>query len=171
MCDVVVLVVAGLFTIIGLWKGMLREFFGLLGVVAGYVLAMRLYLPCSKFLAGFHPGTARTISFIGIFLACVVVAHLMGWLAGRCFASSKPGFFSRAFGGFFGLVKGCVIIAFAVMILMVFYPAGSGFLKNSSTMKHILPLTTALKKVTRADVKAKYDEKTETGKPVRSKRK
>jgi uncharacterized membrane protein required for colicin V production len=40
--DIIVFAVVGILTIIGLWKGFVRQLFGLLGVVAGYMLAMSL---------------------------------------------------------------------------------------------------------------------------------
>ena len=71
MFDIIVLAVIGILTIIGLWRGVVKQFFGLLGVVAGYLLAMRFYQPCSKFLTSIYPDTAKVISFIAIFLASI----------------------------------------------------------------------------------------------------
>ena len=91
MFDIIVLAVIGILTIIGLWKGVVKQLFGLLGVVAGYLLAMRFYQPCSKFLTSIYPGTAKVISFIAIFLASILVAHLIGWGVGRLLAYFKIG--------------------------------------------------------------------------------
>jgi membrane protein required for colicin V production len=166
--DVIVLAVVGICTLMGLWKGMVKQFFGLMGVIAGYLLAVRFYLPCSKFLTGFHGGTARAASFVAIFLLCILVAHVIAWVVGRHFAGSGLGFLNRLGGAFLGLLKGCLIVAFAVMALMTFFPAHSGFLNQSSTMKKIIPLTAALRSVTRTDIKTKYEEKTGMEKPARS---
>ena len=83
MLDIIVLAVIGMLTIIGFLNGAVRQLFGLAGVVAGYVLATRYYHFCSKFLTSFHPSIARAISFVAIFLACIVVAHIIGWVVGR----------------------------------------------------------------------------------------
>ena len=171
MFDIIVLAVIGILTIIGLWKGIVKQLFGLLGVIAGYMLAMRFYQPCSKFLTSFHPGTAKAISFTAIFLACILVAHLLGWAAGRLFAISELGFLNRIGGGLLGFLKGCIIVSVAVMVLTVFLSADSSLFKKSSTIKYILPVTAALKKVTRGDIEAKYNEKTGTEKPMRPKQK
>ena len=105
MFDIIVLAVIGILTIIGLWKGVVKQFFGLLGVVAGYLLAMRFYQPCSKFLTSIYPGTAKVISFIAIFLASILVAHLIGWGVGRLLAISKLGFINRIGGGLLGFLE------------------------------------------------------------------
>ena len=39
--DIIVLAVVVILTLTGLWKGMVRQLFGLGGIVAGYVLAMK----------------------------------------------------------------------------------------------------------------------------------
>ena len=171
MFDIIVLAVIGVLTIIGLWKGMVKQLFGLLGVIGGYVLAMRFYQPCAKFLTSFHPGLAKAISFIAIFLACIIVVHLIGWAVGRLFAVSKLGFLNRISGGLLGFLKGCILVAVAVMVLTAFLPANHGIFKGSSTIKYILSVTAVLKKVTRGDIKAKYDEKTGPEKPAPPKHK
>lgn len=162
--DIIVIAVIGILTIIGFWKGMVKQVFGLLGVIAGYMLAMKFYQPCSKFLTSIHPGTARIISFIAIFLACILVAHLIGWGIGRFLAISKLGFLNRIGGGFLGFLKGCILVAVMVMVVTAFFSANNSLFKNSSMMKYILPVTTVLKKVTREDIKAKYNEKMGTEK-------
>jgi len=131
--DIIVLAVIGILTIIGLWKGMVRQIFGLLGVIAGYMLAMRFYQPCSKFLTDIHPGAAKAISFIAIFLACILVAHLIAWGIGRFFAVAKLGFLNRIGGGLLGFLKGCIIVSVGVMVLTTFLSANHslfGFLWN-----------------------------------------
>jgi membrane protein required for colicin V production len=77
--DIIVLAVIGILTIAGLLSGMVKQLFGLAGVIGGYMLAMKYYQLCSKYLTSFHPGTARALSFIAIFLACIILAHIPDW--------------------------------------------------------------------------------------------
>jgi membrane protein required for colicin V production len=169
--DIIVIAIIGLMTLIGLWKGMVRQLFGLAGLIAGYMLAVRFHEPCSKFLTSFHPGTAKAISFIAIFLACILLAHIIAWVVGRFFAHSGLGFFNRIGGGLLGFLKGCIIIAVVVMVLTSFLPARNGLLKKSFTIKYVLPVTALLKKVTHEDIKAKYNEKIGKEKPTSPKQK
>ena len=171
MFDIIVLAVIGIFTIIGLFNGMVKQLFGLAGVVAGYMLAMRYYELCSKYLTSFHPGTAKAISFIAIFLACIVVAHIIGWVVGRFFTISGLGFFNRIGGGLLGFLKGYLIVCVMVIVLTLFFAVNSGLFKKSHTIKYILPVTSMLKKVTREDIKAKYNEMVGKEKAVAPKRK
>ncbi len=171
MFDIIVLVVIGILTIIGLWKGVVKQLFGLLGVLAGYFLAMRFYQPGSKFLTSIYPGTAKLISFIAIFLVCILVAHLIGWGAGRLLHITKLGFLNRIGGGLLGFLKGCLVVSVMVMLITAYLPGDTRLFKKSSTIKYILPVTTALKKFTHVDFKAKYNEKAEKEKPILQKEK
>jgi membrane protein required for colicin V production len=171
MFDIIVLAVIGILTIIGLWKGVVKQLFGLLGVVAGYLLAMRFYQPCSKFLTSIYPGTAKVISFIAIFLASILVAHLIGWGVGRLLAISKLGFLNRIGGGLLGFLKGSLIVSVMVIVVTAYLPGDTSLFKKSSTIKYILPITAALKKVAHGDFKAKYNEKAGKEKPMLPKQK
>ena len=159
MFDIIVLAVIGILTLIGLFHGMVKQLFGLAGIVAGYILAMRYYELCSKYLTNLHPGTAKALSFIAIFLACVIVAHIIGWAVGRFFTISGLGFLNRIGGGILGFLKGYLIVAVVVMVLAAFLPADNGLFKTSRTIQYILPVTALFKKVTREEIKAKYNEK------------
>jgi hypothetical protein len=93
--DIVVVAVVGGLTFLGLWKGMVKQLVALAGVVAGYMIAMRFYGPASRFLTSFHPGTAKVICFVAIFVACILCAHILGWAAGKLFGISGLGFLNR----------------------------------------------------------------------------
>jgi membrane protein required for colicin V production len=161
MFDIIVIAVVGVLTFLGLWKGMVRQLFSLAGVIAGYLLAMRFYEPASRYLTSFHPGTAKVISFVAIFIACIIVAHILGWIVGKVFELPGLGLLNRIGGGVLGFAKGSVIVAVVVMVLVAFLPPDSSLFKNSSTMKYILPITGLLKSVTPEDIKATYNEKAE----------
>jgi membrane protein required for colicin V production len=159
MFDIIVLAVIAILTIAGLFHGMVKQLFGLAGIVAGYLLAMKYYELCSKYLTSFHPGTARALSFIAIFLACIIIAYIIGWLVGKLFATAGLGFLNRMGGGILGFLKGYLIVAVVVMVLHAFLPADNELFKTSRTIKYILPVTALFKKVTHEDIKAKYNEK------------
>jgi membrane protein required for colicin V production len=161
--DIIVLAVIGILTIAGLLSGMVKQLFGLAGVIGGYMLAMKYYQFCSKYLMSFHPGTARALSFIAIFLACIILAHIIGWLVGKFVTTTGLGFLNRIGGGLLGFVKGCLIVCVAVMVLNAFLPADTGFFKKSHTIKYIHRVTALFKKVTREEIKMKYEEKVGKG--------
>jgi membrane protein required for colicin V production len=169
--DIVVLAVIGMLTIIGFWKGMVRQVFGIAGIMAGCILAMQFSRPWAKFLTGVSPGAARIIAFIVIFIACVLIANLLARGVERLFAITRLGFLNRIGGGLFGFLKGLILISLTVIVLTTFFSVNKGFFENSSTIKYILPLTTTLKRITLEDIKSTYSEKVGSEKPAPPKQK
>ena len=157
--DIVVVAVVGGLTVLGLWKGLVKQLVALAGVVAGYMIAMRFYGPVSGFLTSFRPGTAKVISFVIIFVACILCAHLLGYAAGKLLGISGLGFLNRVGGGLVGFVKGCVIVSLVVFIWIAFLPENNNLFKGSSTIRYILPAVEVMKNTTPADLKARYNEK------------
>ena len=169
--DIAVVVVVGGLTVLGLFKGMVKQLVALAGVVAGYMMAMRFYEPASQFFTSFRPGTAKVISFIAIFAVCIVCAHIIGEVVGKLFGISGLGFLNRIGGGLVGFLKGSVIVSLVVMVLIAFLPANSSLFKGSSTIKYILPVVGVMKNISPEDVKARYNEKIEKVKSIWSKQK
>ncbi|MDR2018000.1 MAG: CvpA family protein [Syntrophobacterales bacterium] len=159
MFDIIVLATFGILTIIGWWKGLVKQLFGLAGMIGGFMLAMKYYQPTSKFLANIHSGPAKTISFVAIFLTCVIVAILMGRVMGKFVSDANLGFIDRTGGAVLGFLKGCIVVSVLVIILTTFLSPDNHLFKQSATIRHIRPMVATLKKVTRGDIKAKYNEK------------
>jgi membrane protein required for colicin V production len=159
MFDVIVLAVVGVSTLLGLWKGLVRQVVGLAGVVGGYVLAMKFYGPlAAKFLAGFRPATGSVISFLAIFIACIIAASIIGWIADKLMGSAGLGVLNRVGGGILGGAKGCLIVSVAVMMLIAFLPP-NGVFKGSGTMKYIQPVTDMVSRFAPKSIRTRYDEK------------
>ena len=169
--DIAVVVVVGGLTLLGLFKGMVKQLVALAGVVAGYMMAMRFYEATSRFFTSLSPGTAKVISFIAIFVACILCAHIIGWMVGKLFGISGLGFLNRIGGGLIGFLKGCVVVSLVVMVLIAFLPANNSLFKGSSTIKYILPVVGVMKNISPEDVKTRYNEKVEKVKSVWSKHK
>jgi membrane protein required for colicin V production len=172
MFDIIVLALVGVLILRGLLKGLARQIAGLAGIAAGYVVAMKFYLPlATKFLTGFRPATSHVVSFLAIFIACIVAASIIGSIVGRLMSAAGLGILNRIGGGLLGGIKGCLIVAVVTMMLIAFEPPGSGVLKGSRTMKYIRPMAGMVSKVAPQSVRTKYEEKVAKRGHVSDKRK
>jgi membrane protein required for colicin V production len=169
--DIAVVLVVGGLTVLGFFKGMVKQLVALAGVVAGYMMAMRFYEPASHFFTSFRPGTAKVISFIAIFAVCIVCAHIIGELVGKLFGISGLGLLNRIGGGLVGFLKGCVIVSLAAMAVIAFHPTNNTLFKGSSTIKYILPVVEVMKSISPEDVKSRYNKEVEKVKSTWSKEK
>ena len=138
MFDIIVLAVVGVLTLLGLWKGLVRQAVGLAGVAAGYMTAMKFYGPlAARFLTGFRPSAlGHVISFLAVFIACIIAASIIGWIARKLIGTAGLGILNRVGGGILGGAKGCLIVSIAVMMLIAFMPPHSGIFKGSGTIKY-----------------------------------
>ncbi len=160
MFDIIVLAVVGVAALFGLWKGLVRQVVGLLGVAAGYVAAMKFSGPlAAKFLTGFSPATGHVISFFAIFIACVIASSIFGSIMGKLVGGTGLGILNKVGGGLLGGLKGCLVIAVATMLLIAFLPPNTGVLKGSRTMKYIQPMADMISKVAPASIRITYEEK------------
>lgn len=130
--DIVVLVVLGFFTILGIWKGFFREVLGLVGVIGGFVVAMVAFGPVSIILAEKVPAIPATVwpilSFLLLFIATYLLSRLLAGLLSKISQAVKLGWLNRLLGGCFGALKGAVLVSLLLMLLG-FFPM-QGFLSG-----------------------------------------
>jgi membrane protein required for colicin V production len=136
--DMMLLGILGLTTVCGLWKGMIRQIVILAGVICGYIISSKFYAPAARILPkNVEAGTAKIISFILIFIVCIIAASVLGTLVDRILKTTGLGWANRFAGGVLGAVKGCIIVAVIVIALMAFVPVDNGLMRTSVTLPYI----------------------------------
>ena len=117
--DYILVAIVLISTLFGAIRGFLRESVALLGWLIGLWLAWRYAADLQPYLGGALEGTelqvwiARLILLLATVLAAWLVGGLLGYLVQR---SGLTLGLDRMLGGVFGLVRGAVIVGFAVML-------------------------------------------------------
>ena len=123
--DVVFLVIIGIFTGLGIWKGFFREVLGLAGIVLGIVFGIIFFGPVSKALSNFLPGIPAIIwpfiSFVFIFAAIYIGSRLLAGVLAKISSAVMLGWLNRLLGGAIGALKGSILISI-ILILVGFFP-------------------------------------------------
>jgi membrane protein required for colicin V production len=117
-----------LFTLRGFWRGFLRESFGLAALIVALAAAMR-FTPAGEAEVLRHVRLPSPIpagvAFVGIFVivhACVnLTGAILDWAAGGNVVRRVNGIA----GAVFGLAKGALVLAFALLFLHLFPVAGA----------------------------------------------
>ncbi len=129
--DVGVLAVVVISSIRGALRGLIREAFGL----AGIILAIYFGLKFSGALVGLFPSLARepvakAVAFVIIFILVTLLANLLGRLAARAVHAVALGFLDRLLGTALGFLEG---FAFAgvVLYLLSSTPFGARAIQES----------------------------------------
>jgi membrane protein required for colicin V production len=153
--DMMILGIFALTTACGLWKGLIRQIVILAGVVCGYIISSRLYLPVARILPGsVEPATGKIVSFIIIIILCIIVASVLGLLVDRILKIAGLGWANRFAGGVLGAVKGFIIVAIIAMALLAFLPADSGLIKTSTTLPYITSGVRLMSRIMPHDIRA-----------------
>ena len=118
--DLTLLVVLLLFGLRGYFRGLFREVFSLLGLVAGFIGAARYAEPLAGFVAthwNVAPIILKGVAFVSCFFLIYVLFNLAGWLLHQ---SAKVLFLqtvNRLGGVVLGVGKGAALAALVVFTL------------------------------------------------------
>jgi membrane protein required for colicin V production len=109
-----------LLAIWGLWRGMIRQIFGILGFVAGIVLAHACAEPLGASFArdlGLPLAVTTACAALAIFVAAEITAKIAGSLLAHLFKGGFTGAVDRLGGFLLGFVKGILVAwAFASIV-------------------------------------------------------
>lgn len=142
--DIGILIIIALTTFRGLFRGLIEEAAGLLGIIASFYLASYYYkdlaLWMSRFLSN-HQVILEIFCFILVFALGFFLFHFLAMMARGAIRLVFLGWLDRILGGIFGLIKGAVIIFFLITILTVFHPKSNALVKDSRFFPPILSFT------------------------------
>jgi membrane protein required for colicin V production len=118
--DLTVLIAVALFGLRGFFRGFFREIFSLVGLVAGFMVAVAYERPAAALVAAYWPVSPMVLKgavFIAIFFAVYFLLNLIGW---SLHLSERLWFLkilNRSCGIAIGMGKGTAIAALAVFLL------------------------------------------------------
>lgn len=119
--------------LLGMWRGLVHEFFSLLGWITAFFMAkwyaqdVSLDLP---WLAD-SPLLRWLAAFALIFVACVLAASLVAWLLSRLLQSVGLRPADRMLGAVFGLLRGALLVLLLSGLLWVSPLAKADFWSRS----------------------------------------
>jgi membrane protein required for colicin V production len=120
--DIALIVLLLLATLRGLWRGLIRECFGLIALIGGLVAALKLSNAGAAVVGGstgLPPATVAAITFVTIFMLVHGGVVVIGFGLDRVTGPTVHAF-SRVAGAAFGFVKGGVLLAFVLLFLDLF---------------------------------------------------
>lgn len=130
--DYLILAVIGISVLVGLWRGVISEVLGIVGWVAGVILAIAY----AGELAGRIPFeslgelTRVIIAAVVILVVCLLVVGIAGRLIRLLMEAAKLTFEDRLLGGAFGALRGVVIVC-----AVIFFFGLSNSIATSQTWK------------------------------------
>jgi membrane protein required for colicin V production len=124
--DALLLVLLVPFALRGWWRGLLREFSALTGLVGGVLVAVAFEPAVAAAVVerGLLPAVAASVAaYIALFLAVYLGASLVGAVADRVARTLLLGGINRMAGIAFGLAKGAVLLGFGLSMVQRLAPS------------------------------------------------
>ncbi len=124
LLDYIIIITMVYLIVKGVFRGFMREIASLAGIVLGIVFGI-LFLPeMTNLLKPYLPSTQLLpiISLAIIFGAVLVICNLLGWGLKKLFQKAFLGWFDKALGACFAIVKG-VVLTYFVIVILAFFPA------------------------------------------------
>lgn len=131
--DIIIVGVMAFCLVRGIYRGFFREIGSLTGAVAGIWLAHRYYPQVTGRLETYFPegNYLSVIGFVLIFLMILIICNLLGWALMRLCKTVLLSGVDRALGGAVAVLKGMVVVYFAMLILTFFVPPESPIIARS----------------------------------------
>lgn len=120
--DWVLLGILALSLLLGIWRGLVHEFFALAAWVVAFFVSQWLAPLVSQWLplSGMAPALQYAVAYGVVFVVTVFVVGFVSWVIRQLLHSVGLAPADRALGGLFGLVRGVVVLlALTVVVQMV----------------------------------------------------
>ncbi|OQX54943.1 MAG: hypothetical protein B5M53_05065 [Candidatus Cloacimonas sp. 4484_209] len=132
----VVIIVAGF--LYGMIKGIVSEIFALIGIVGGFVVAMKFSFILKPYILPFVKKeiVAVVFSFAVLLILTAVIFIMLGVFFRKALKIVHLSWLDRFVGGIFGIVKGLVIAGLISLLIFVFLPGGKTFIGKSTIGKY-----------------------------------
>ncbi|CCZ46996.1 CvpA family protein [Mediterranea massiliensis] len=138
--DIVILIVLGAGAIVGFTKGFLKQLAGLLGLVAGLLIAKALYATVAERF--FLPLTdsltvAQGIAFVVIWLAVPLAFLLLATLLTKAMEAVALGWVNRLLGAGLGLLKSALLVSLLICVVE-YIDSDNTLLKRTKKQESVL---------------------------------
>ncbi len=167
MFDIVIILITLFLGLKGLFKGFIKEVFGLLGIVGAIFIASRISLEVGNVVASIlnieNESTIKLLGFIISVIAIWFVIYSLGIIVSKIFSASGLGIFDRVLGFVFGAAKVFLIfsiIAYAINSIDSFKKSIDENFSNSIVMPHLISVGSYIMKLDTNSIKEQLNEGT-----------
>lgn len=168
--DIVLLLILFTSTVSGLRAGLARVIIGLASTVVGLLTGFWCYrMVAVKLLPVVQTETAANIlGFLIIFFGVLIFGAVVGALLSRLFQWIGLSWFNHLLGGAAGLIRGALVIAALVDIVVAFSPSPTPrFISNSQVLPYADELSGWLVQLAPRELKDMFVEQMENLKRIR----
>jgi membrane protein required for colicin V production len=147
--DALLAVIVAVNCVLGIKRGIFREFFNLAGIALGLFAGFRLYEALGWNIEGWldaRPAVANLAAFVVIFCVIAFGSSWLGHLLHRGAKRFFVGWFDRLAGGAFGFTRGLIFASVTALVfaLFPFFPKLERDLNTSLLGPHLVRVAPAI---------------------------
>ncbi len=139
LLDLGIIALLLIITLRGYYRGLFQELAVLVGLAGGILAAAHGYPHLARLLQPWvgEVSYANYVSFAAILVAFYWLTRLAAHGMQRLFYHLYLDLLDRCLGAFFALVKGSLVLGFALLLLGIFIPKNSQLFKESRTVPYL----------------------------------
>jgi membrane protein required for colicin V production len=144
LLDLAILIIVVLITVRGFYRGIIQEAATLMGIIASFFLAFYYYNELAQFLLRFFQNYLVALYFFSFLLLLGLSFFLfraLGLAIRKIIQFTLFGWADRVLGGFFGLIKGVVVVFFLITLLTLLLPKQNSLINQSRLFPWVISLT------------------------------
>ncbi len=160
LLDLGIILLLGLVTLRGYFRGLFQELAVLVGLVGGVLVAAHAHLSLALFLQTWIKDAthARWVAFAVLLVATYWLTRLVAHFLQRLLYHFYLDLFDRLLGGFFAFVKGALLLGFGLLLLSLVMPKDTRLLKESRTAPHLIQVARQALALLPPDFKDRFNE-------------
>ena len=169
--DLIILTVTLILGLKGLFRGLIKEVFGIIGIIGAIFVASRLSKEIGDLVAPIlvleNEATIKLIGFIIALLTVWLVVYGAGIIVSKIFSASGLGVVDRIFGFIFGAAKIFLIfsvIAYALYQVQSFKSLIDEKFSNSVVMPHLISVGSYIIKLDTASISNSLEKAVDSAK-------
>ena len=169
--DLIILAVTLILGLKGLFRGLIKEVFGIIGIIGAIFVASRISKEIGDLIAPIlvleNEATIKLIGFITAVLFVWIIVYSAGVVVSKIFSASGLGVVDRIFGFIFGAAKIFLIfsvIAYSLYQVQSFKKVIDEKFSNSSVMPHLISVGSYIIKLDTTTISNSIDKVVVTAK-------
>jgi membrane protein required for colicin V production len=159
--DWALVAVIGLSMVSGIRRGAVSQVFGILGVGAGFFLALNYYLPFSARLAGAFKGLPRPglVALSVLFLLAWFAFGVVGYWLSQFVRKRGLNVLDRVLGALVGLIKAVVLSVVIVSALVFFFSPKDPLIGRSHLAPYLQEMAGVMVRAAPSGVQLQFERK------------
>lgn len=169
--DLIILTITLILGLKGLFRGLIKEVFGIIGIIGAIFVASRISKEIGDLIAPIlvleNEATIKLIGFITAVLFVWIIVYSAGVIVSKIFSASGLGVVDRIFGFIFGAAKIFLIfsvIAYSLYQVQSFKKVINEKFSNSSVMPHLISVGSYIIKLDTTTISNSIDKVVDTAK-------